>query len=237
MASISPRLTFAGLLLLSASPFSAACARSPASGVTVSLRPQWTAPRDQVVCTGACLRGADLDVTVWNDGRIVDGGSAGRVSAEDAARFSKILRPFRPVGKDATVDPSKLSQEFCPVKAQWPAGKRAGRPVLCGTYNGARDSLFSAVDEALRSIHIDIRWVGRALQSERVQTQPKAESLGAPSLMSAMGGKRTSAPKPLPHLHARHSACIHATNVALYTCSAASLPLKGFEHVEQVAAA
>jgi hypothetical protein len=75
---------------------------------------------------------------------------------EDAARFSKILLPFRPVGKDATADPSKLSMDFCPVKVQWPADKSGGRPVVCGTYNGAPDSLFSAVMEALRSIHLDI---------------------------------------------------------------------------------
>jgi hypothetical protein len=156
MASISSRVAIAGLLLLSASPFGAANARSPISGVTVSLRRRWTVPPDQIVCLGTCYRGVNLDVTVWKDGRIIDGARPARVSMEDAARFSKILLPFRPVGKDATVDPSKLSQDFCLVKVQWSAGKRGGRPVVCGTYNRATDSLFSAVMTALRSIHLDI---------------------------------------------------------------------------------
>ena len=156
MACIASRVTIAGFLLLSASPFGAAHARSPVSGITVSLREQWAPPPDQIVCTGVCYRGVNVDVTVWKDGRIADGARPVRVSTEVAARFSKVLLPFRPVGNDATADPSKLSPDLCPVKVQWPANKRGGRPVVCGTYNRAPDSLFSAVMEALRSIRLDI---------------------------------------------------------------------------------
>jgi len=110
-----------------------------------------------MVCTGACRRGTYLDLTVWKDGRtVVDGGRPVRVSKDDAARFWTMLRPFRPVGKDVTADPSKLFPDFCPVKVQWPADKRGGRPLVCGTYNGAANSLFTAVVQALRSIHVDI---------------------------------------------------------------------------------
>ena len=155
MASISSRLAIAGLLLLSAWPFGAAHARSPVSGITVSLRQQWALPPDQFVCTGACYRGVHMDVTVWKDGRIVDGGRRTRVSTEVAARFSTILLPFRPVGNDATADPSKLSPDFCPVKVQWPADKRGACAVACSAYDSAADSLFSAVMEALRSVQLD----------------------------------------------------------------------------------
>jgi hypothetical protein len=154
MATNSSRLTIAGLLLLSGAPLSAVDARSPDNGLTVSLRRESTAPPDQIVCTGACWRGADLDVTVWKDGRIVDGGKPARVSTEEATRFERILLPFRPAEKDATADPSKLSQDFCPVKVQWPTDKSGGRPVVCGTYNGASGSLFPAVMKALQSIHL-----------------------------------------------------------------------------------
>jgi hypothetical protein len=154
MDTISSQLTMAGLLLLSAAPLNALNARSPDSGVTVSLRRQSTAPADQIVCTGACKRGGDVDVTVWRDGRIVNGGNPARVSKERAARFERILLPFRPAGKDATADPSKASEGLCPVKVQWPTDKNGGRPVLCGTYSGASGSLFLAVMEALQSIHL-----------------------------------------------------------------------------------
>jgi hypothetical protein len=97
-----------------------------------------------------------LDVTVWKDGRITFNANRTRVSVEEAAGFSKILLPFRPVGKDATADPSKLSADFCPVKVQWPADGRGSRRVICGTYNEARDSLFKAVMEALRTVHLNI---------------------------------------------------------------------------------
>jgi hypothetical protein len=160
MVGLSKRLTVAGLLLLSASPFGAACARSPASGITVSLRPQSAVSPDQILCTGTCSSGANLDVTVWKDGRIMDGARPARVSREVAARFSKILLPFQPVGNDATADPSKLSPYFCPVKVRWPADKGGSRPVICGTYNGAADALFPAVMEALRSIRLDIAMPG-----------------------------------------------------------------------------
>ena len=160
MASVSSRITIAGLLLLSASPAGAAGARSPSRGITVTLRPQWTTPPDEhgaIICLGSgCARGTSLDLTVWKDGRIVEAGSPARVSVEEAARFSKILLPFRPTGKDATADPSKLWPNSCPVKVQWPAGKGGRRLVVCGTYNGASDSLFPAVMKALQSIHLNI---------------------------------------------------------------------------------
>ena len=155
MTSISSRLTIAGLLLLSASPFGAANARSPTSGITVSLRLEITVPPDQVICTGACSRGTYLDLTVWKDGRmVVDGASRPRVSRQDAARFSKILLPFRPTGSGATSDPSSwLSPDLCSVKVQWPVDKHGGQAVVCDIYSG---SLFPAVMQALRSIHVDI---------------------------------------------------------------------------------
>jgi hypothetical protein len=160
MAIVSSGLTIAGLLLLSASPFGAANARSPSSGITVTLRPESTVPPDEhggIICLGApCSRGTSLDLTVWKDGRTLEAGSPARVSAEHAARFSEILLPFRPTGKDATSDPSKLWPNSCPVKVQWPAGKGGRRPVVCGIYSGASDSLFPAVMRALQSIHLNI---------------------------------------------------------------------------------
>ena len=156
MVSNSSRLATAGWLVLSASPLGPAYARSPTSGTTITLRRQWAGPPSQIVCTGACTRGTNLDVTVWKDGRITFNANRTRVSVEEAAGFSKILLPFRPVGKDATADPSKLSADFCPVKVQWPADGRGSRRVICGTYNEARDSLFKAVMEALRTVHLNI---------------------------------------------------------------------------------
>jgi hypothetical protein len=144
------------MLLFSASMPDAAYARSPTTGITVSLRPESTMPPGEIVCTGGCLRGTNLDVTVWKDGRMTYDGLPARVSMGQATRFSKILLLFRPVGKDATADPSKLSQVFCPVKVQWPITRQGGRPVICGTYNSAPDTLFTAVREALRSVQINI---------------------------------------------------------------------------------
>ncbi|MFL6759992.1 hypothetical protein [Sphingomonas sp.] len=94
---------------------------------------------------------------------MLDDGRPARVSKEEAARFSTILLPFRPVRKDATADPSNLFPDLCPVKVQWPADKGGGRLLVCGTYNGASNSLFTAVVEALQSIHVDIAVPGTSI--------------------------------------------------------------------------
>jgi hypothetical protein len=150
------RLPIAALLLVSALQFGEANARSLNNGITVSLRQQSTVPPDQIVCFSVCHRGTYLQLTIWKDGRMDVDGRPARVSMADAARFSTILRPFRPIGKDATADPSQLLPDFCPVKVQWSADQGGGRPVVCGTYSRMPNSLFPVVMDALGSIHLDI---------------------------------------------------------------------------------
>ena len=134
---------------------SAVNARSPGTGITVSLRRVWAVPPDQIVCTGACLRGYDLDVTVWDDGELIVGGQKTRIPKKNAIRFRKALLPFLPIGRGRYADPSATFPHTCPVKIQWPVHAGGRRPVYCSLY--VDDAVFEAVRRALKLIDVDIR--------------------------------------------------------------------------------
>jgi hypothetical protein len=113
------------------------------------------------VCTGFCPH---LDLTVWEDGRvIVSGRERSHVSNKQAARFRNILRPFRPADDHSAVDPSAVIPNACPVKVEWIPYDGGSRSVACGNYfmltdgevGAHADTLFEAVMQALRSIHLN----------------------------------------------------------------------------------
>jgi hypothetical protein len=142
------RLTIAGLLLLPASAES----RSLSKGITITLRtPSGT---DTVVCTGFCPR---LDLTVWEDGRILVNGGDRRISKDEAAQFRRILLPFRPTDRLAATDVSTVLPNACTIKVKWRADRSDAQPVRCGTFElWGIDPLPDAVMQALQSIHVSI---------------------------------------------------------------------------------
>ena len=147
-------VTIVGVLSLGISPVSAAAARKPTTGITVSLRDLPTLPPGEIVCLGSCFQGRELEVTVWSDGEVeVDHKPHAPVSKRALAKFRRILLPFRPVGKYAYTDPSTVIPNTCPVKVQW-AADHSGRRTACGFYgsNGGEASLIGAVTQALQSI-------------------------------------------------------------------------------------
>jgi len=151
MSSIVPRAIVAGLLLFSAFGPDAAESRSLSSGLTVSFGRVGYSTNGAIICLGFC--GYWGRVTVWKDGQVLDGKIYSRVSRSEAAHFRSILRPFRPTGRFAYIDPSTTLPNSCPVKVKWPADHRGRQPVTCGSY--FEEPLFEAVKEALKAVHLD----------------------------------------------------------------------------------
>jgi hypothetical protein len=142
------RLTIAGLLLLPVSAES----RSLSSGITVTLRTP--AGPGMIVCTGFCPH---LDLTVWEDGRILVNGGDRRISKDEAAQFQRILLPFRPAGRLAAMDVSTVLPNSCTIKIKWPADRSGAQSVRCGTFDlRGIDPLPDAVMQALQSIHVSV---------------------------------------------------------------------------------
>ena len=152
MSSIVPRAAVAGLLLFLAFVPDAAKSRSLSSGLTVSFGRVGYSTGGAIICLGFC--GYHGRVTVWKDGQVLDGKIYSRVSRSETAHFRSILRPFRPKGGLAYVDPSTTFPNSCPVKVKWPADHRGRQSAACGSYS--ESGLFDAVKEALKAVHLDL---------------------------------------------------------------------------------
>lgn len=154
---IKPLLRFAiaGFMLVAASPGSAAKLFLN-GGITISLRKVSTLPPGQLVCTGVCFIGTNADVTVWQDGEVLNNGQRSRISRDEAAQFRRALLPFPPNAIRTGGSTADALSKLCPVQIQWPADDV--RPVTCGDYGvaGMHSPVFEGILRAFGVIHLDM---------------------------------------------------------------------------------
>ena len=135
-----------------------AATHSSNGGITILLRTVSTLPPGAIVCLGVCRIGANADVTVWEDGEVLNNGQRFRVSEDEAAQFRRTLIPFLPNATRRDTSTTDALSKLCPVQIKWPADDRRSRRVTCGNYGiaGVHNPLFEAVLRALGFVRVDL---------------------------------------------------------------------------------